>query len=324
MALVQSVPGRLFKASLEEAHGRASQITAKERHVGAKVRELARVEYLAEAIYAKTESVVTGTVNFAELPDFQRELAFAITNIDELRRALHSIGWAGEKINELGFEYRRKMRGKSNLLEITALRKQFESRAESIIEKVSRDAAIINNAEKALRRMPSLRKMKTVLISGYPNVGKSSILNALSDSKVDVQPYPFTTKSLLVGYMSHGYRRVQIVDTPGILDREARNPIEKQALAAIRHLSDKVMFVIDPSETCGYTLADQEKLLEKVKREFSSDVLVVYNKADLWAHDAGKKAASSGRGLSLSSNDPEAMAALKERLLAWFDDRAKP
>ncbi len=307
---MHAVPGRLFKASLVEAQKKARQVQAKDKRVAIKVRELTRVELLGELIFGKADAVVKKTVNFNELPPFQKELAASMVSLDELKRALHSIGWAGKKVLDLSKEYRRKMRGKGDLGEITRLRKQFEKRAESIVDGVGKDIRIVNRAEKVLRKMPSLRRMKTVLIAGYPNVGKSSLLNRLSDSKVDVQPYPFTTKQLLVGYMREGYRRYQLVDTPGILDREARNPIEKQAATALKHLSKKVLFVVDPSESCGYSIKQQEGLLEKVKGEMGSDVLVVYSKADLKPH----------AGLSVSAADDASVSRLKSAIISWFED----
>lgn len=312
MALVHPVPGRIFHSSLAEAHKRAGQIQAREKKVAIKVRELARVEYLSESIYNKTDAVVKKTVNFKEVPPFQRELAASMIDLDELRRALHSLGWAGKKVLQLGKDYRRKMRGKGSISEITRLRKQFEKRSEDILDGVAGDIKIINRSARALRKMPSIRKMKTVLLAGYPNVGKSSLLNELSDSKVDVQPYPFTTKSILVGYMRDGYRRYQLVDTPGILDRPARNEIERQAVTALKHLSEKIVFVIDPSETCGYTVAQQEELMKKVKKELGADILVVYSKRDLGA------AGEEPKGLWLSVQGDGGVKELRERLVAWF------
>lgn len=311
MTLIHPVPGNIFKSSLNEAHKRARQVNAKNKRVAIKVRELSRVEFLSESIYAKTDAVVKKTVNFRELPDFQREMSASLVNLDELRRALHSLGWAGEKVMQLSREYRRKMRGKSDIGEITRLRKQFEKRTEDIMSKVENDAKIIRKASKTLRKMPALRKMKTVLIAGYPNVGKSSLLNALSDSKVDVQPYPFTTKSILVGYMKEGYRRIQLVDTPGILDRAPKNPIEKQAVTALRHLSEKLLFVFDPSETCGYSMKEQTQLLDRIKKEFNPELLIVYSKSDL-------KPVEQPQGLKVSAKNKESIDELRKKLLDWF------
>ena len=51
----------------------------------------------------------------------------------------------------------------------------------------------------------------------------------------------------------------QVVDTPGILDHplEERNTIEMQAVTALAHLQCCVLYFIDISEQCGYTIKEQ-------------------------------------------------------------------
>jgi nucleolar GTP-binding protein len=51
---------------------------------------------------------------------------------------------------------------------------------------------------------------RTLVLCGFPNVGKSSFLNRVSRAEVDVQPYPFTTKSLFVGHTDYKYLRFQV------------------------------------------------------------------------------------------------------------------
>ncbi|MCD6542320.1 MAG: 50S ribosome-binding GTPase, partial [Thermoplasmata archaeon] len=78
--------------------------------------------------------------------------------------------------------------------------------------------------------------------------------------------------------------RYQIIDTPGLLDRplEKRNKIELQAIAALKHLADLIIFILDPTETCGYGLKEQMNLLKSIKKEFSGiPIIVVENKSDL-------------------------------------------
>lgn len=54
----------------------------------------------------------------------------------------------------------------------------------------------------------------------------------------------------------------QVVDTPGILDHplEERNTIEMQAVTALAHLQCCVLYFIDISEQCGYTIKEQVRL----------------------------------------------------------------
>jgi hypothetical protein len=47
---------------------------------------------------------------------------------------------------------------------------------------------------------------RTLIMCGFPNVGKSSFLNKVTRADVEVQPYAFTTKSLFVGHMDYKVR----------------------------------------------------------------------------------------------------------------------
>ena len=91
--------------------------------------------------------------------------------------------------------------------------------------------AYLEQVRQHLARLPAIDpNTRTLLICGYPNVGKSSFINKVTRADVDVQPYAFTTKSLFVGHLDYKYLRWQVIDTPGILDHplEDMNTIEMQ------------------------------------------------------------------------------------------------
>jgi len=119
---------------------------------------------------------------------------------------------------------------------------------------------------------------------GLPNAGKTALFNLVTGGAAEVAPYPFTTQGISVGHFQSGYRRLQVIDTPGLLDREfeERNSIEKQAVLALKYLADVIVFVIDPSETSGYGMDEQMNLLESTRRAFPGiKIIEVENKSDL-------------------------------------------
>lgn len=136
-----------------------------------------------------------------------------------------------------------------------------------------------------LGRLPSIEpNTRTLLICGYPNVGKSSFLRNISRADVDVQPYAFTTKSLFVGHFDYKMLRFQAIDTPGILDHplEDMNTIEMQSITAIAHLRSAILYFMDLSEQCGYSVSAQIHLFHSIKPLFANKlVFVVINKIDL-------------------------------------------
>ena len=136
-----------------------------------------------------------------------------------------------------------------------------------------------------LGRLPSIDpNTRTLLICGYPNVGKSSFLRSVTRADVDVQPYAFTTKSLFVGHFDYKYLRFQAIDTPGILDHplEEMNTIEMQSITAIAHLRSAILYFMDLSEQCGYSVLAQIQLFQSIKPLFANKlVFIVINKVDL-------------------------------------------
>jgi nucleolar GTP-binding protein len=136
-----------------------------------------------------------------------------------------------------------------------------------------------------LGRLPSIDpNTRTLVICGYPNVGKSSFLKNISRADVDIQPYAFTTKSLFVGHFDYKMLRFQAIDTPGILDHplEEMNTIEHQSICAIAHLRASIMYFMDLSESCGYSVAAQIALFHSIKPLFANKlVFIVINKIDL-------------------------------------------
>jgi len=115
--------------------------------------------------------------------------------------------------------------------------------------------------------LPDIRPDEpAIVIAGYPNVGKSSFVNRVTRASNQIAEYPFTTKGVQIGHFERDHVRYQIVDTPGLLDRpeDERNDIERQAVSALEHLADVVVFVLDPSGDC-YPLNVQLELREEVR-----------------------------------------------------------
>ena len=64
---------------------------------------------------------------------------------------------------------------------------------------------------------------------------------------------------------------------------EERNTIEMQAITALAHLRAAVLYIVDPSEQCGYSLEAQKSLFDNIKPLFNNKpLIVVANKADIW------------------------------------------
>ena len=148
----------------------------------------------------------------------------------------------------------------------------------------------------------------------------------MTRADVEVQPYAFTTKSLFVGHTDYKYLRWQVIDTPGILDRplEERNTIEMQSITALAHLRAAVLYVVDISEQCGFTLEQQATLFHSICPLFANKpVMVVMNKIDArqvedltddqrqilekMGHEAAKVSAGAAAGVAFTTDLSEVL-----------------
>jgi nucleolar GTP-binding protein len=170
---------------------------------------------------------------------------------------------------------------------------RYFGRVSSIIYSLEKSLHILQEANRVVKEVPEIRTdIPTLILAGYPNTGKTTILKRLTKSKAQVASYPFTTKSLQLGYFSIKYHEIQVMDTPGLLDRHEakRNKIERKALAALRHLATAVLFVADPTASAGYPVKKQKALLEKLQEQFSVPFVIVLNKTDIASEEEIEKA----------------------------------
>jgi len=233
------------------------------------------------------ENVVTSWPDFDDLDPFYRDLADAVAadalddGVDALRKHLNEVGWAGRKAGEIRREYEGRLAGDAETAR--KLRKQAFARIADVVEEVGDDLQALNEARDALRTLPDVRPDEpTIVVAGYPNVGKSSFVNAVTRASNEIASYPFTTTGVHVGHVEVDRIRYQLVDTPGLLDRpaEERNEIENQAVSALEHAADAVLVLVDASGDCGYPLAAQLELRDDLEARFEVPVLTVCNKAD--------------------------------------------
>ncbi len=245
--------------------------------------------------------VYDGFPKFDDLDRFERDLLFILVNGREYERSLNNLRWARAKIVELATNSIRGIKKASDLNSIGRFRSSFYGRFSSVIEDVDESLSFLRESREALKKIPQInRDMKIVIIAGFPNVGKSSLISKLTNLTPEIAVYPFTTKKINVGIMKMGNGLYEVLDVPGILNRRNHNAIERVALAALDNIGDVVLCLVDPSEECGYRLEDQVRLCQTLK-ESGKNVLVVENKVDLERTSSNnlKISCATGEGLDI-------------------------
>ncbi|MBU6185533.1 MAG: tRNA uridine-5-carboxymethylaminomethyl(34) synthesis GTPase MnmE [Synechococcales bacterium] len=120
-----------------------------------------------------------------------------------------------------------------------------------------------------------------VAIIGRPNVGKSSLLNAWSQTdRAIVTDLPGTTRDVVESQLVVGGIPVQVLDTAGI--RETEDPIEKIGVMrtqAVAQSADLILLIIDAQS--GWTAADESIFEHITKEQVHRSLILIINKIDL-------------------------------------------
>ncbi|NPA86925.1 MAG: GTP-binding protein [Candidatus Diapherotrites archaeon] len=251
--------------------------------------------------------------NVDELPPYLQDLLEARIGKDKLKLSLGRIKGALRALEGIRDDILFKIRRARSEKEVYNLRRQYLARAYEVLTEIADDLRTVSYARSQLRRVPPINlKLPVVVLAGFPNAGKSSLLKALTGSNPKIAPYPFTTKRLLLGHFSDGYRYIQVVDTPGILDRpvEKMKPEEKEAVLSMKHLADLVIFIFDPHQD----LEAQRHLLNYLKDMLQKSFLVVVGKADL-LEDPEKLKKELGAVLAISPLTGEGIEELRKLII---------
>ncbi|WVO24913.1 uncharacterized protein IAS62_006293 [Cryptococcus decagattii] len=244
-----------------------------------------KVKFTQDTFDEKLGKIISEFPVLDNLHPFLSSLLNVLYDKNHYKLALGQINTARHLISQVAKDYVRLLKFGDSLYRCKQLKKAALGRMATIMRRQKDPLAYLEQVRQHISRLPAIDpNTRTLLICGYPNVGKSSFVNKVTRADVDVQPYAFTTKSLFVGHMDYKYLRWQVIDTPGVLDHplEEMNTIEMQSITALAHLRSAVLYFMDLSEQCGYTIEAQCKLFHSIKPLFQNKpTILVINKIDI-------------------------------------------
>lgn len=131
-----------------------------------------------------------------------------------------------------------------------------------------------------------LKLIADIGLLGFPNAGKSTLIQKLAHVRVKTAPYPFTTLHPNLGHLHlANHQRVLIADIPGIIEGAHRN--RGLGFEFLRHIerTSLLVYILDASGIDGRTPVDDYQTLQAELRAYNPELLtrpalIVLNKID--------------------------------------------
>ena len=275
---------------IEFAHNRSTKISMKsslrmKKLERTRIREITRLQEFSKQVKTKISEAVQEFPSVERLHPFYVELSEILVGNDKLKQSLGAVYNCIPTIDDITDKHLQAIKLTDEFKQMKWSRSAAKGRISSILRATAKNLDFIIEAKTTLSKLPGIApNSPTIVCAGFPNVGKSTLVKAVSTAEPDIAYYPFTTRKVIIGHLRVDNHSVQIVDTPGILDRPMaqRNEIEREAIAALKYLAHVIIFMVDPSEACGWNLEQQLNLLAEVQKMFPMNpLLIVLNKVDI-------------------------------------------
>ncbi len=189
---------------MEKAFHRASKIRKNGTNAldGRKKTALAKVTASGDIVVTSLNGYVERFPRLDKEDDFFPELVDIVIGIDRYKKALGAVNWCAGKAEKLKNDTLRNIRRTKDPEIVEATRRSFYGRLNSYVDRISDDLLFLQEAKNKFRRLPAVDPgLLTIVVAGFPNVGKSNLVTMLSSAAPEIAPYPFTTKGVIVGHI---------------------------------------------------------------------------------------------------------------------------
>jgi small GTP-binding protein len=114
----------------------------------------------------------------------------------------------------------------------------------------------------------------TVAIVGFPSVGKSTLLNKITNAQSAVAAYKFTTLTVVPGVMEYRGAKIQILDLPGLIKDASKGKGRGREVLSVVRSADLIILMIDVFETNIQVLVDELKTANLRLNQRPPDIVI--------------------------------------------------
>jgi len=105
----------------------------------------------------------------------------------------------------------------------------------------------------------------TIALVGFPSVGKSTLINALTNAESETGEYEFTTLDVNPGMLKHNGANIQVLDVPGLIEGAAGGRGGGKEVLSVVRTADLAVFMLSVFEIEKYERLKEELYLNKIR-----------------------------------------------------------
>jgi nucleolar GTP-binding protein len=150
--------------------------------------------FMQTSVNEKLSSIVEGFSQLNDIHPFYGDLMNVLFDRDHYKLALGHINKAKSIDDSVANDYVRLLKFADSLYRAKMLKRAALGRMCTLMKKLKSSLSYLEEVRKHMSRLPLIdTNARTLIVTGYPNVGKSSFMNNVTNANVDVQEYAFTT-----------------------------------------------------------------------------------------------------------------------------------
>jgi len=114
----------------------------------------------------------------------------------------------------------------------------------------------------------------TVALVGFPSVGKSTLLNRITNAFSEVAAYKFTTLTVVPGLMEYRGAKIQVLDLPGLIKDASKGKGRGKEVLSVVRSADLILLMIDVFETNVDVLVEELRTANLRLNQRPSDIVI--------------------------------------------------
>ena len=213
----------IYEQLLEDSFKKTKKIHVTDRNSEYRLKKtiIKKTEVFCNNIITKLEDYVKKFPSIDNIPVFYQKIIDIKIDVNKLKKALGAVDWARKTCQNIYLKQSKSLNKRSKISFLEMKQKEIYGRISSVIKQVNKELVLLSEAQRIIKKLPAVYDLPTIVIAGYPNVGKSSLLKCLSSAKPEIAQYPFTTKEIHVGHLKRKIKYekqvFQVIDTRGCL-----------------------------------------------------------------------------------------------------------